>query len=172
MNSNSSYHPEILKSKTNRQFFTPCNLEIWPITLKNNKVPLLCYFKLCASFQNHQCIQTGVTVRKHSIWVKICDFFVLCDLEFRQMTLKNNRAPVLCYFELCASFQNHQWIQTGVTVWKHSIRVKIGNLCPVWPWNLMDDIKNSRAPLLCHFKLYTSFHNHQWIQTVNSNSGL
>ena len=29
-------------------------------------------------------------------------FFVLCDLEFRQMTLKNNRAPVLCYFRaLC-----------------------------------------------------------------------
>ena len=72
------------------------------MTFKNNKAPLLCCFKLCASFQNHQCIQTGVTVRKHSIWVKNWWFFVLCDLEFRQMTLKNNRAPVLCYFRaLC-----------------------------------------------------------------------
>ena len=24
------------------------------------------------------------------------------------MTLKNNRAPILCYVKLCASFQNHQ----------------------------------------------------------------
>ena len=29
---------------------------------------------------------------------------------------------------------------------------------------------NNRAPLLCRFKLYTSFHNHQWIQTVNLQS--
>ena len=28
------------------------------------------------------------------------------------MTLKNNRAPFLCYFKHCASFRDHQWIQT------------------------------------------------------------
>ena len=43
-------------------------------------------------------------------------FFVPCDLEFWNMTLKNNRAPLLCYFKLCASFQSHLWIQTWVTV--------------------------------------------------------
>ena len=32
------------------------------------------------------------------------------------MTLKNNRAPLLCYLKLCASFRSHWWIQTGVTV--------------------------------------------------------
>ena len=31
------------------------------------------------------------------------------------MTLKNNRAPLLCYGKLCAAFESHQWIQTGVT---------------------------------------------------------
>ena len=34
------------------------------------------------------------------------------------MTLKNNRAPLLCNFKLCASFHHHMWIQTGVTVRK------------------------------------------------------
>ena len=53
--------------------------------------------------------------------------FVACDLEIRRMTLKNNRASLLCYFKLCASFHIHQWIQTGVTVRKHPIRVKIGD---------------------------------------------
>ena len=39
-------------------------------------------------------------------------FFELCDLEILRMTLKNNRAPLLCYFKLCASFRTHWWIQT------------------------------------------------------------
>ena len=48
-------------------------------------------------------------------------FFSKCDLEILWMTPKNNRTPLLYYIELCASFQIHQWIQTGVTVWKCSI---------------------------------------------------
>ena len=32
--------------------------------------------------------------------------------------LENNRAPLLCYFKLCAWFYCHMWIQTGVTVQK------------------------------------------------------
>ena len=135
------------------------------------------------------------TVRKCPIRIKISDFFVVCDLEILRMTLKNNRASLLCYFKLCASFHSHRWIQTGVTVWKRPIRIKMGDFfllpvtlkfdgwlwktigylfyatssfvhhfiaisefilelqsgntqfgsklaifCPVWPWNLMDDL--------------------------------
>ena len=36
---------------------------------------------------------------------------------------------------------------------------------PVWPWNLTDDLKNNRAPLLSNIKLCASFHRHMWIQT-------
>ena len=43
------------------------------------------------------------------------------------MTLKNKRVLLLCYFKLCVSFCSHQSIQTGVTVGKHPIRVKMGN---------------------------------------------
>ena len=48
-------------------------------------------------------------------------FVTLCDLEIWQMTLIIDRAHFLCYIKLCASFQWHRWIQTGVTVWKRSI---------------------------------------------------
>ena len=34
-------------------FIELCDLEIWGMTLKNNTPPLLCYFKLCASFLSH-----------------------------------------------------------------------------------------------------------------------
>ena len=56
---------------------------------------------------------------------KLFFFFVSCDLEIWWMTLKNNRAPLLCHFYLCASLVGHRWIETGVTVWKFSIQVKI-----------------------------------------------
>ena len=208
-------------SGQNRWFYVLCQLEIRWMTLKNNGALLLCYFKFCASFHSHLWIQTGVTVWKCQIWVKIDDFIVLCDLEISQMTmnkanlrdlvaatglvillkldsnrrffarvtlkfdgwsrkiirhvfyttssfnlciisdpsgnsnwryspetvnlcqnqrfvepcdlriwcmtLKNNRAPLLFYLKLCASFRSHWWIQTGDTVRKWPIWVKIDN---------------------------------------------
>ena len=194
MNSNWSNSPETPNLGQIRQFLEPCDLEIWRMTLKNNRAPLLCYFKLCASFHTHWWIQTLVTVRKRSIRVKIDDFFSgvtlkfygwpsktighlfhatssfvdhfvpigefklelqsrnaklgqirrfleLCDLEIWQMTLKNNRAPLLCYFKLCAPFRSHWWIQTGVTVRKRPIWVIFDDFLSRvtlkfdgWPW--------------------------------------
>ena len=50
--------------------------------------------------------------------------FEPCDLEILRMTLKNNRASLLCYFKLCVSFRTHWRIQIGVTVRKRPIWVK------------------------------------------------
>ena len=63
--------PSNLKLDWNRPFFSPCDLEIWWMTSKNNRALLLYYVKLCTSFQIHQWIQSGVTVRKRSIPVEI-----------------------------------------------------------------------------------------------------
>ena len=52
------------------------------VAAKNNGAPLLCYFKVYASFRSHQWIQAGVTVRKRPIWVKIDDFFSRVTLQF------------------------------------------------------------------------------------------
>ena len=65
----------LLKLDSNRWFFSPCDLEIWWMTPKNNRAPFLCYFKLFASFRSHWWIKTGVTVWKRLIWVKTDDFF-------------------------------------------------------------------------------------------------
>ena len=76
VNSKWSYSPEILNSGQNWQYFVLSDLEIWWITLENNRALLLYYIKLCASFQIHRWSQTWVTVRKRSIQVKIGDFFL------------------------------------------------------------------------------------------------
>ena len=184
MNSNWSYSPETPNLGQICRFLEPCDLEIWRMTFKNNRARLLCIIKLYASSHHHMWIQTGVTVRKRWSWVvtsvtltfdlwpwpfartsllslvitpenfmmigwwehsqkgvtdrrtdgrtepfiellgQIQRFLEPDDLEIWRMTLKNNRAPLLCYFKLYASFHSHWWIQTGVTVRTRPIWVK------------------------------------------------
>ena len=69
-----AYSPETPNLGQNRWCFVPCDLEIWWMILENNRASLLCCFKLCATFHSHWWIQTGVTVRKRTIWVKFDDF--------------------------------------------------------------------------------------------------
>ena len=77
--------------------------------------------------------------------------------------LKNNRAPFLYYIKLCASFQIHRWLHTGVTVRKRSIQVKIWFCCPMWPWNLMNDLEKighlfyATSSFVHHFKAIGKF---------------
>ena len=141
---------------------------MWPGNLmedlKNNRAPPLYYVKLCASFQSHRWIQTGVTVWKRSIGVKICDFFILCDLKIWRMTLKNNRAPFLCHFKLCASFHSHLSIQNRVTVWKQQIWVKIGDFFSYvtlkfdgQPWKTIRHLFYATSSFVHHFMAIREF---------------
>ena len=114
VNSNWCYSPETPNFGQIRRFLELCDLEIWWMTLKNNRVPLLCYFKLCASFCSHWWIETGVRSPETPNLGQIQRFSEPCDLKIWQMTLKNNRASLLCCFKLYASFGSHWWIQTGV----------------------------------------------------------
>ena len=129
-----------LKLDSNYRFFSVCDLEIYWMTSKNSRAPLLYYIYLCGSSQIHRQIQTYVTIRKRSIRSKSVIFFVPCKLEIWRMTMKNDRAPLLCYFKLSASFRSHWCIQTEATVRKRSIWVKIDGFLALWPWNLTDNI--------------------------------
>ena len=71
-----------LKLNLNRSCFSPCDLAIEWMISKNNGAPLLYYIKICASFQIHRSIQTGVTVREFLIQVKIGDFLSGVILKF------------------------------------------------------------------------------------------
>ena len=64
-----SYRPETPNLGQIRRIIEPSELEIWQMTLKNNRTPLLSNIKLCASFHYHMWIQTGVTVWTLLSWV-------------------------------------------------------------------------------------------------------
>ena len=162
--SNWSYCPETLNSSQNRQFFVPCDLEIWWITLKNNRTTLLCYIKMCASFKNHRWIQTAVTVWKRSIRVKIGGFLSRVTLKFDGWPWKT----IGHLFYVASSFMPH-----FIAIGEFKLKLQSGSpqfgsklaiYCPVWPWNLTNDLENNKAPFLCCFKLCAPFHSHRWIK--------
>ena len=75
------------------------------------------------------------------------------------MTSKINRALLLYYIKLCASFQIHWWIQTGVTARKRSIRVEIGDILTCvtlkfdgWPWKTIGHLFYTTSSFVHHFK--------------------
>ena len=141
VNSNWSYSLETLSSGQNRQFFVPCDLEMWRMTLKNNRAPLLYYIKLCALFQSHWWIQTGVTVRKRSIWVKIGDFLSRVTLKFDGWPWKTTGYPfyatssfvhhskAICEFKLELQSGNAQFVSKTV-IFLSRVTLKFDG----WPW--------------------------------------
>ena len=136
----------LLKLDSNRWLISPSDLEIRWMTWKSNKAPLWYYIKLWSSFQIDRWIQTGATVGKRTIRVKIGDLFVPRDLDIWWMTLKNKRAPLLYYVKLFASFKIHRWCQTWVTVRKRLSWVKTGDFFSRvtlkfdgWPWKTIHE---------------------------------
>ena len=77
------------------------------------------------------------------------------------MTSKNNSASLLYYVKLFASFQSHQWIQTGLQSANAEFVSKLVIFSPMWPWNWWMTLKNNRSPILYYTKLCASFQSHQ-----------
>ena len=161
------------------------------MTLQNNRAPLLCYFKLCASFHTSVISNLSYSPETPNLG-QMRRFLEPCDLEIWRMTLKNNRAPLQCYFKLCASFCSH-WQRCQHSIFKmlndFEIQGKTRQIWGIWKLRLAYSpetpnlgqyrwcfvpcdleiwwmtLENNRAPLLCCFKLCATFHSHRWIQT-------
>ena len=150
MKSNWSYSPETLSSgqncrsklDSNGWFFSPCDLEIWWMTLKIIGHPsyitsgFVHHLKPLGEFKLE--LLTGNTQfrSKSAIFCPLWPWYLMDDLE-------NNRAPLLCNNKLCVPFRSHWWIQSGVTVRKRPIYI-LGQTCDFfscvilkferWPW--------------------------------------
>ena len=136
-----AYNPETPNLGQNRWCFVPCDLEIWWMTLENNRAPLLWCFKLCATFHSHRWIQTGVAVRKHPIWVKFDDFFSRVTLKFDVWPWKTI-GQLYC----ATSSSMHHFVAIG----EFKLELQSGNaqfgsksmiFWAVWPCNLTYDLE-------------------------------
>ena len=132
--------PSNLKLDSNCQFCRLCDREILWMTSKNNRALLLYYVKLCASFQTHWSIQTGFTVQKRSIGVKIGDILSHVTLKFDGWLWKT----IGHLFSATSSFVRH-----FVAIGEYKLELQYGNaqsgsnsaiFRAVRPWNLTDDL--------------------------------
>ena len=118
------------------------------MTLKDDRAPLLSCFKLCSSFNNHWWIQTGVTIQKRPIWVKID---VCLDVRPRNMTYDLENKANLRDLIVATSLVIPNWIQ--IVIFSARVTVKFDG----WP-----------RKTIGHFYItssYVSFQIHWWIQT-------
>ena len=129
------------------------------MTLKNNRAPVVFYFKLCASFRNHWCIETWVTVRKRPIWVKFDDFLSGVTLKFDGWPWKT----IGHLFYATSSFVHH-----FIAIGEFKLELQSRNaqsrsnstiFRAVWPWNLTDDLEKQKG---------TSSKQHQAICIISS----
>ena len=118
------------------------DLENWWMTLKINRGPLPYPNYVCVKSEEHPLIQNGVIIRKHPKFLKSGSnrrLFGPCDLETRRMTLKNNRVPLPCLYNVCVKFEKHLSIITGVMIRKQTVSGKT-LFWPLWPWPLTYDL--------------------------------
>ena len=111
-------------------------------------------------------IQTGVTIGNAQFRMTYQNWWFLSrvTLKFDRWPLKSNRAPLLCYFKLWASFRSHLWIQTGVTVRKHPSQIKISDFLSHvtfkfdgWPWKRIGQLLYITSSFVHHFIAISEF---------------
>ena len=120
---------------SNLTIFCPCDLEISRMTLKT----IGHLFYTHSSFMHHFIAIGGFRFELQSgnaqIGSNLTNFCLLWHLNLR-MTLKNNRAPLLCPFKLYASFRSHRWIPIWVTVRKRTnwLLITVTLTFDLWPY--------------------------------------
>ena len=157
MNSNLSYSPETLNSDQNGRILSRVTLKFdeWPWKTIGH------LFYVASSFVHHS---IAISEFKLDLQSGNAQFgsksMFLSHVTFKsnRWPWKTNRSPPLHYIKLCTSFQSHGWIQTGVTVRKRSIWIKIGNsLFRVtlkfggWPWKTIGHLFYVASSFIHHF---------------------
>ena len=129
----------LFKLDSNSRFFSPCDLEIWWMTPKNNRAPFLCYFKLFASFHSYWWIQLELQSRNANLGQNQRFFFSRVTFKLDRWLWKTRGH--LFYDTL--SFVHH-----FNAISKFKLKLKSGNaqfgskstiFLAVWPRNFTDD---------------------------------
>ena len=133
-----------------RRFLKPCDLE-----KQQGTFPMLLQ-ALCIISQPSVNSNWSYSPKTPNLG-QIRQFLKPCDLEIWQMVLQNNRAPLLCYFKLCAAFQSHQWIQTGGQATPHlgqnrQFFHRVTLQFDVWPWKTIGHLLHATSSFVHHFR--------------------
>ena len=166
MNSNWGYSPETPNLGQIRRFLEPCDLEIWRMTLKNNRAPLLCCFQLCAWFHCHMWIWPWKTIG-HLYYATSSSMHHFIAIGEFKLELQSRNAQFgsksMILSRVTLQFDVWPWKMIGhlfyatssfvhhfVAIGDFKLELQSGNaqfgsnstiFRAVWPWNLTDDLE-------------------------------
>ena len=133
------------------------------MTLENNTAPLLYYIKLCASFQIHRWGQTWVTVRKHSIQVKIGDSLSSVTLKFDEwpcMTIEHlfyTTFSFVRHFKAMGEFKLEFESGNAQFGYKSAFFSCVTFKIDGWPWQLIGHLSYAASSFVHHFIAFGKF---------------
>ena len=175
MNSNWSYSQETLNLGQNmRLFLSSLTLKFdgWPWKTKGHLFyttsSFVLHFKAIREFKLE--LQSG-----NAQFGSKSEIF--CPVWLSNLTddLETNRTPFLCCLMLYASFGSNQWIQTGVTVRKCRISVKIGDFWSRvtlkfdrWHWKTIGQLFYAPSSCMHHFLGICEFKLEWWSGNVHN----
>ena len=135
MNSNWSYSPETLNSGQNRRFYGPCDIEIWRMTLKNNRTPRSLQLQAL-------CVISKPLV--NSIWSYSPETPNLGQNRgfLSRVTLKLDGWPWKSKGRLF--YATSSFVHYFVAISELQIELRSGScyieISPLWPWHLTSDL--------------------------------
>ena len=128
---------------------------MWPWNLTDDdRAPVLCYFKPCASFRSHWWIQTKVTVRKGPIQVKINYFFSRVALQFDVWPWKRKGTYSMVLQALCIIGEFKLEIQSRNAQFGSNSTILLSHVTlqfDVWPWKTIEHIFCATSSFVHHF---------------------
>ena len=162
MNSNFNYSPETPNLGQIQRFLEPCDLEIWRMTLQNNRAPLLCYSKLSTSFvaigEFKLELQSGNAQSGSNLTIfRAVWRWNLTDDLAKQKGTSSMLLQALCIISW--PLVNSNFNYSPETPNLGQIR-RFLEPCDLEIWRMT--LQNERASLLCYFKLCVSFRTHWW----------
>ena len=113
------------------------------MTSENNRTGLLGYIKLCAVFQSHHLIQAVVTIRKSSVKAILLSHVTLKFDGCLWKRIRHLFYATFSFVDHCAAIcQSKLVLQSG----NAHFGSKAVIFCPVWPWDLTDDLDKQQGP--------------------------
>ena len=119
----------------------PRDVEIWWITLENNRAPRLYHIKLCASFKILRWIQTG----NAQLGLKSTIFCPPVTSIFNGWPWKAMGLIFSTTLRCVHHFKAMGEFKLELESWNAQFGSKSAICCPLWPCNLMDDLEKQRS---------------------------
>ena len=140
-------------------FFGPCNLEIWWMTPKNNRAPVLPYNKHCTSFQSHRWIQTGFQSGNAQFMSKWVIFLSCVTWKIDEWPWKSighifyNMSSFVHHFKANSEFKLE--LQSGNDQFgsKSVFFGRVTSKFDGWPWKTIGYLLLTTSSFVHHFKL-------------------